>query len=615
MRIQHLIYRIELPNTTAEERAQVEDLKDVLSKIILYEKTPCPFRRGFTIELPEELELDPIPTRRSTMGPVPLMSRAKRWEMKDIWRREGEAYRPTVSEMNSPEDSEDEGVVKRENELPTAVGKQEVMGIQRIEQNPATVDETKPPIRPRASTNRSFTAPAQLTTVAEAEGYAERSMEEGEGMNAETRPSVEMQVEAEPEVEAEAEGEAIAEATTEAGTAEEPEAEQEQQTSYQNVGEPLKRANIEQDSDDEHERDIADRSRASSIRSYYTSIGLQSTFPPSPASEYHDPFDSLPLYPYTITAEGQTTNPVQFVTTRNVPTAPTGSDVTTQLSATYPPSLISDATDSTSVSGHRPTSSNGDSTDTIINTTGTTLSLTRPRTRTRTSTISSSTSASRPVANFPPHYRQTQNRRTTSLVSRTYALLLGPPSGLVSAMVQIASRITSGTLSHPDHSANAVAHRYNLDGLPGRWEDSEEERDGRGVEPLGDSFATRALGRGREEEGADDDDMDDLEEDDYYDGMDDDDDTAYTTSAGRTPASVRCYKHVNEEEDDFGVPLGNGTPARKGRRNWGWVRSPPRKTPVKKLEQQKQEQQQQEDDSVQDEEGLRVEEAAPPRVD
>jgi len=179
-------------------------------------------------------------------------------------------------------------------------------------------------------------------------------------------------------------------------------------------------------------------------------------------------------------------------------------------------------------------------------------------------------------------------------------------------MVQIASRITSGTLSHPDHSANAVAHRYNLDGLPGRWEDSEEERDGRGVEPLGDSFATRALGRGREEEGADDDDMDDLEEDDYYDGMEDDDNTAYTTCAGRTPASIRSDKHVNEEEDDFGVPLGNDTPARKGRRNWGWVRSPPKKTPVKGWEKL----QQQEDDSKQQaEDGLQIQDAAPPRVD
>ncbi|KAI9883241.1 MAG: hypothetical protein M1823_005000 [Watsoniomyces obsoletus] len=42
-------YRIELPNGDDDQAGK---LKEVLSKILLYEKTPCPFQRGFTVELP-----------------------------------------------------------------------------------------------------------------------------------------------------------------------------------------------------------------------------------------------------------------------------------------------------------------------------------------------------------------------------------------------------------------------------------------------------------------------------------------------------------------------------------------------------------------------------------
>lgn len=47
-------YRIELPNETPEDQKLVGDLKSTLPKILRYEVTPCPFQRGFTVELPEE---------------------------------------------------------------------------------------------------------------------------------------------------------------------------------------------------------------------------------------------------------------------------------------------------------------------------------------------------------------------------------------------------------------------------------------------------------------------------------------------------------------------------------------------------------------------------------
>ena len=48
-------YRIELPEggkDDAEETKKVEELKAVLGKILKYEVTPCPFKRGFHVELP-----------------------------------------------------------------------------------------------------------------------------------------------------------------------------------------------------------------------------------------------------------------------------------------------------------------------------------------------------------------------------------------------------------------------------------------------------------------------------------------------------------------------------------------------------------------------------------
>lgn len=45
-------YRIELPNVTEEDKKRVADLKSALPQILRYEITPCPFKRGFTVEIP-----------------------------------------------------------------------------------------------------------------------------------------------------------------------------------------------------------------------------------------------------------------------------------------------------------------------------------------------------------------------------------------------------------------------------------------------------------------------------------------------------------------------------------------------------------------------------------
>ncbi|KZZ97103.1 hypothetical protein AAP_00746 [Ascosphaera apis ARSEF 7405] len=48
-------YRIELPGESSRDLERVDEFKQVLSKLILYEVTPCPFRRDFSVSLPPEL--------------------------------------------------------------------------------------------------------------------------------------------------------------------------------------------------------------------------------------------------------------------------------------------------------------------------------------------------------------------------------------------------------------------------------------------------------------------------------------------------------------------------------------------------------------------------------
>ncbi|KAK6608945.1 hypothetical protein H4I96_02876 [Botrytis cinerea] len=45
-------WRIEISNTTPEEIKQGEELKKILAQVLLYEKTPCPFQRTFSVDLP-----------------------------------------------------------------------------------------------------------------------------------------------------------------------------------------------------------------------------------------------------------------------------------------------------------------------------------------------------------------------------------------------------------------------------------------------------------------------------------------------------------------------------------------------------------------------------------
>lgn len=77
-------YRIELPGETADDLELVEALKATLKKVLFYERTPCPFARGFTVDIPqEEVKLKKSNSVRS--GP------AKKWRLAKAysWKPEG----------------------------------------------------------------------------------------------------------------------------------------------------------------------------------------------------------------------------------------------------------------------------------------------------------------------------------------------------------------------------------------------------------------------------------------------------------------------------------------------------------------------------------------------
>ena len=78
-------YRIELPSETEDDKKKIEELKQAWPKVLRFERTPCPFKRAFHVDLPEDAltprrkgtwkrkqlpqaatpNTDPLPLRRS----------------------------------------------------------------------------------------------------------------------------------------------------------------------------------------------------------------------------------------------------------------------------------------------------------------------------------------------------------------------------------------------------------------------------------------------------------------------------------------------------------------------------------------------------------------------
>ncbi|KAI4246064.1 MAG: hypothetical protein LQ352_006457 [Teloschistes flavicans] len=177
----HTYYRIELPNSSIEDRAKVDDFKNTLGKILQYETTQCPFKRGFTVELPEKPQ---TPVRKKPWKPRDRPEPAdhsKRiaGEPRTREKHRGIGAHPLDIEGVCERDHESSGGTEDSTPLGTPLGSEENSASDPEQQagedqdltptdyrlhNIQEFDPFKTPIRPRTLKNdRAMTAPPQLS--------------------------------------------------------------------------------------------------------------------------------------------------------------------------------------------------------------------------------------------------------------------------------------------------------------------------------------------------------------------------------------------------------------------------------------------------------------------
>ncbi|KAI5364161.1 putative inheritance of peroxisomes protein [Septoria linicola] len=152
-------YRIEVPGDTPEDLVKVEELKITLQKVLFYERTPCPFARTFTVDLPEEGEPKPRRRRRRTEGP------AKKWKLDKAYSWKPEGWTP---EQGGPSDGSSGSATASDEE--GSSGSPEEHTDEVLDQVKELGIHTPPPARrptvkdrAKGIDMRSVTAPAQLS--------------------------------------------------------------------------------------------------------------------------------------------------------------------------------------------------------------------------------------------------------------------------------------------------------------------------------------------------------------------------------------------------------------------------------------------------------------------
>ncbi|KAI4728273.1 hypothetical protein E4T49_03972 [Aureobasidium sp. EXF-10728] len=155
-------YRIELPGTTQEDLDHVEQLKKTLAKVLYYERTACPFQRGFGEDLPE------MPSRNSRRLSREFIEPAKRWRLDKVWRPEGaeldepQLLHPDRSKSRSTSRSDTEC-----SEADDSVKSEEESGKEQDTRPTSRGDKAPQLSGPFPSTRlaamRSVTAPPQLS--------------------------------------------------------------------------------------------------------------------------------------------------------------------------------------------------------------------------------------------------------------------------------------------------------------------------------------------------------------------------------------------------------------------------------------------------------------------
>jgi hypothetical protein len=142
-------YRMELPFETDDDKAKIEQFKTVLSQVLQYEKTQCPFRQSSEVDLPERPKTPPRkrPARRPTI-------KAKKWTFDKTWMPE-DGSRPSTpvrealdsANTSSYEEDDQYSVHTDTSDLP-------------VPETPNTVFENTPP--PKVVRRLSVAERAQL---------------------------------------------------------------------------------------------------------------------------------------------------------------------------------------------------------------------------------------------------------------------------------------------------------------------------------------------------------------------------------------------------------------------------------------------------------------------
>lgn len=154
-------YRIELPGVTDEELALVEELKVTLQKVLHYERTACPFKRGFSVELPETPQTTPRRKSRVVSGP------AKKWKLNGVWRPDNEeGWEPENASENPSENEEQQDDTGdsnvREEEKKEGTPQQPSWE----SSDDSDLETPKPRRMSNLRSTRSVTAPPKLTLIA-----------------------------------------------------------------------------------------------------------------------------------------------------------------------------------------------------------------------------------------------------------------------------------------------------------------------------------------------------------------------------------------------------------------------------------------------------------------
>ena len=140
---------MELPFETDDDKAKIEQFKTVLSQVLQYEKTQCPFRQSFEVDLPERPKTPP--RKRITRRPT---QKAKKWTFDKTWMPD-DGSRPSTpvregldsANTSSYEEDDQSSVQTDTSDLP-------------VPETPNTVFENTPP--PKVVRRLSVAERAQL---------------------------------------------------------------------------------------------------------------------------------------------------------------------------------------------------------------------------------------------------------------------------------------------------------------------------------------------------------------------------------------------------------------------------------------------------------------------